>query len=180
MTTNLKLNEKTLNAVNLIPIELKGYRSENEAYQQAVLSLKQNRRFFSSSNSALINAHKYLRKITTAEPERFSETKEQQFLVTESYGEAHILGLSFQAYTAGWFRAWIVVNDASGDFFNEITDLLVPYQHAPKGFVEFVLNEDLLNNLNPISNEDSCVKVSLRLQGKVKLTSKINTIVVSR
>lgn len=176
MAGNLKLDGKTLGQVNLVPVELKDYRSANEAYQQATLQLKRNRRIFSGVQNGLINAHKYLRKITFTE----LEDSEQQFLIAESWGEAHLLTLHFQAYTTGWFRVWVVMNEGCDDILTEITDELLPYPHAPRGCVEFSLSEYLINNLNPVCDESSYVKISLRLEGKIKLTSKINALIVNR
>lgn len=179
MDTNFKFNDEVLDQVNVVPIELKNYSSANEAYKHATLQLKQSSRLFSGAKDGLINAHKYLRKITVAESERYDEDKEQQVLVTESWRESHLLALNFQAYTAGWFRAWIVLTDGTGDSLTEITDELLPYPNAPRGYVEFTLGEDLLNKLNPLFDENCCVKVSLRLNGKIKLTSKVNALVVN-
>lgn len=180
MATNLKFDDKALDQVNLVPIEIKDCRSANEAYQQATQQLRRSRRLFPGAKNGLINAHKYLRKITVTESDKYDEDKEQQFLVTESWGESHLLALHFQAYTAGWFRAWVVLSDGADDILFEITDELLSYEHAPKGYVEFTLCETLLNNLNPLCDENCYVKVSLKLQGKIKLTSKINALVVNR
>ena len=180
MHSSSNYDDEALDQVNVVAIELKNCSSANEAYRQATLQLKQSRRFFSATKDGLINAHKYLRKITVAESERYDEDKEQQVLVTESWRESHLLALSFQAYTAGWFRAWLVLTDGAGDGLTEITDELLPYPNAPQGYLEFALGEDLLNNLNPLCYENCYVKVSLRLLGKIKLTSKVNALVVNR
>jgi len=180
MATNMKYSAQDTNQVNLVPINLNECRSANEAHQKAFLKLKQHRCFFIGGNHELINAQRYLRKIANMDAANFSESKEQEVPLSECWGESHLLALSFQAYTAGWFRAWIVVADVTGDVLTEITDLLVPYKNAPKGYVQFSLSEDLLNDLNPLCGEDCYAKVTLRLQGQINVVSRINTLIVNR
>lgn len=180
MPSSLNSDDEALDQVNVVPIELKNFSSANEAYKQATLQLERNRRLFPDAKNGLINAHKYLRKITVTESEKYHKDKEQQILVTESWRESHLLALTFQAYTAGSFRAWIVLSDGADDCLTEITDELRPYLNAAPGYLEFTLSEDLLNNLNPLCDENCYVQVSLRLCGKIKITSKVNALVINR